>query len=75
MTKLLEDAMDRVRALPPDLQDEIARLVLSLVGDEDGPVVLTPQKDAAIARSMEAAERGEFATDAQLRAVWAKHGL
>ena len=42
MTKLLEDVMDRVRALPPDLQDEIARLVLSLVGDEDGPVVLTP---------------------------------
>ncbi len=75
MTKLLEDAMDRVRALPPDLQDEIARLVLSLVGDEDGPVVLTPQEDAAIARSMEAADRGEFATDAQLRAVWAKHGL
>ncbi len=75
MTKLLEDVMDRVRALPPDLQDEIARLVLSLVGDEDGPVVLTPQEDAAIARSMEAADRGEFATDAQLRAVWAKHGL
>ena len=75
MTELLERAMDRAMALPPGLQDEIARMVLSIAGDEGDAVPLTPEEDVAIARSMEAAGRGEFATEEQLRAVWAKHGV
>lgn len=75
MTKLLQQAMNRARSLAPDLQDEIARVVLSLVGDDDVGITLTPEEDAAIVRSMEAADRGEFATETQLRAVWTKHGL
>jgi hypothetical protein len=75
MTKLLDMAVDRARTLPPDLQDDIARMVLSLAGDSDEPVVLTLEEDAAIVRSIEAADRGEFATEAQLRAVWSKYGL
>ena len=39
------------------------------------PVVLSPEEREAIARSKAAAGRGEFATDEQVRAVWAKHGL
>ncbi len=33
------------------------------------------KEQAAIAASKAAAARGEFATDEQVRAVWAKHGL
>lgn len=77
MTKLLEDALDAVRQLPADEQDEIARTVLALAGGSvDGePVPLTPDERAAIARSKTAAARGEFASAEQVRAVWAKHGL
>jgi hypothetical protein len=39
------------------------------------PVALTPEERAAIAASKAAAARGEFATDEQVRTVWAKHGL
>jgi hypothetical protein len=76
MTKLLEQAIDAARNLPPDAQDDIARLVLRLAGaDDEPPVPLTPDEQAAVAASKTAAARGEFATDAQVRAVWAKHGL
>jgi len=76
MTKLLEQAIDAARNLPPDAQDDIARLVLRLAGaDDEPPVPLTPDEQAAIAASKAAAARGEFATDAQVRAVWAKRGL
>jgi hypothetical protein len=77
MTKLLEDAVEAVRQLPADEQDEIARAILALTGGSvDGePVPLTPDEQAAIARSKAAAARGEFATEEQVRAVWAKHGL
>lgn len=75
MTELLEQAVDCARNLPPDLQDEIARMMLSFAGDGADCVPLTPEEDAAIALSMDAADRGEFATEAQRRALWTKHGL
>lgn len=43
--------------------------------DDEAPAPLTPEDQAAIATSKSAAARGEFATDDQVRAVWAKHGL
>jgi hypothetical protein len=75
MTDLLDRAVEAARGLPPAMQDEIARLVLQLAGDDEPQVVLTADERAAIARSKAAAARGEFATDDQVRAVWGKHGL
>jgi len=76
MTKPLDQALAAARSLPPDAQDEIARVVLRLAGaDHQPPVPLTPEEQAAIAASKAAAARGEFATDEQVRAVWSKHGL
>jgi hypothetical protein len=74
MTKLLDRALEAVRALPPEAQDDIARIVLQLAGSEE-IAALSPEEQAAIARSKAAAARGEFATDEQVRSVWAKRGL
>lgn len=75
MTKLLEKAIETARRLSPDEQDEIARAILQLAGEGDAaPVPLTAEERAAIANSRAAAARGEFATDDEVRAVWAKHG-
>jgi hypothetical protein len=75
MTKLLDQALQAARRLPPEAQDDIARIVLQLAGGDDAPpAVLSVDERAAIAASKEAAARGEFATDAQVRATWAKHG-
>ena len=75
MTKLLDRALEAARSLPSDAQDDIARVVLQLAGSEEVPVVLSADERAAIAASKAAAARGEFATDEQVRATWAKHGL
>jgi hypothetical protein len=75
MTKLLEQAIEAARRLTADEQDDIARAILQLAGSEQpAPVALTPQEREAIANSKAAAARGEFATDDEVRAVWAKHG-
>jgi len=72
MTKLLEQAVEAVRKLSPEEQDDIARAIMQLAGL--GEVVsLTDDERAAIARSKAAAARGEFATDDEVRAVWTKH--
>jgi hypothetical protein len=76
MTKLLEKALDAVRQLPADDQDEIARAMLALLGQGDElPVPLSSDERAAIELSRAAAARGEFASDDQVRAAWAKRGL
>jgi hypothetical protein len=76
MTKLLDEAVEVVRRLPSDEQDEIARAIMQLAGsDLHAPVVLSPEERGAIARSRAAADRGEFASEEQVRAVWVKHGV
>jgi hypothetical protein len=75
MTKLLEQALEAVRKLSPDLQDDIARVVLQLAHDDAAPVTLSAEERDAISLSKSAAARGEFATEEQVRAIWAKHGL
>ncbi|HEV2187522.1 MAG TPA: hypothetical protein VGR70_09955 [Stellaceae bacterium] len=76
MTKLLDRAVAAARELPPEAQDDIAEIILRLAGaDDEAPVALTLEERDAIAASKAAAARGEFATDEEVRAVWAKHGL
>lgn len=75
MTRLLEQAIETVRVLPDDVQDDPARMLLQLAGVEQPPYELTPEEAADIDASLGEAERGEFATDEEVRAMWAKHGL
>jgi hypothetical protein len=75
MTRLLEQALEAVSALPDEAQDDLARILLQLAGVDQPPYELTPEEAADIHASLAEAERGEFATDEEVRAVWAKHGL
>jgi hypothetical protein len=74
-TKLLEHAVETARALPPAMQDDVARLLLQFLGEEQPVIQLTPEETASLAESRAQASRREFATDDQVRAVWAKHRL
>jgi hypothetical protein len=72
MTKMLEHAVAGVRALPTELQDELARLLLQ-VADEEQPVIeLTAEERADLAEADAEIARGEFATDEQIRSMLAK---
>jgi len=75
MTKLLDDAVKAARALPPDEQDDIARFVLQLAGNEQQVMHLTAEEKASFAKSRGESARRQFATDEQVRATWARHGL
>jgi hypothetical protein len=76
MTKLLDQALEVARSLPSEAQDDIARVVLQLAGGEEAPpIALSADERSAVANSKQAAARGEFATEEQVRATWAKHGL
>jgi hypothetical protein len=75
MTKLFERAVETVRGLPAETQDELARLLLQLAGEDQPIVQLTAEEEASLEESIQQTERGEFATDEEVRAIWAKYGL
>jgi hypothetical protein len=75
MTTLLEKAVETARGLPPEIQDDLARLMLQLAGEEQPVVQLTSEEEASFEESLAQEARREFATDQQVRAIWAKHGL
>jgi hypothetical protein len=75
MTRLLEQAVETLRVLPDAMQDELAHVLLQLAGVDQPVIRLTPEEDAALDESLAEAERGEFASDEDIRAIWAKHGL
>ena len=70
MTKLLEKALEAVRQLPPDSQDEIARAMLTLAGDEGEPEETDPAHLPAILEGLAQAKRREFATDTEIEAAF-----
>jgi hypothetical protein len=75
MTKLLEQALETLRGLPPETQDELARILLQLAGEDQPLLQLNAEEAASFDDSLAQAERGEFATDEQVRAIWAKRNL
>ncbi|MFI0843242.1 hypothetical protein [Mesorhizobium sp. IMUNJ 23232] len=75
MTQLFDRAVEAARNLPASVQDEIARLVLELAGDEQPAVQLADEEEESFAESLAQADRREFASDAEVRAIWAKYGL
>ena len=64
-----------MRGLPSETQDDLARILLQLAGEDQPVIQLTAEEEASFEESLAKAERGEFATDEQVRAIWAKHGL
>ena len=75
MTKLLEQAVETVRSLPAEMQNELARVLLQLAGKDQPVIQLSDAEEASLAESLAQADRGEFATDEQVRAIWAKYDL
>jgi predicted transcriptional regulator len=74
MTRLLDEAVATVSNLPEEVQDDVARIMLQLAGIEQPAYVLTAEEEADLDASIAEAERGEFATEEQIRAIRAKYG-
>jgi hypothetical protein len=68
MTKLLEKALQAVRQLPADSQDEIARAMLALTGAETEPEEIDPAHLSAVLEGLAQAKRRQFASEAEVDA-------
>jgi hypothetical protein len=74
MTRLLEQAIETVSVLPDEMQDELARILLQFAGVDQPPIQLTAEEDADLVEADAEVLRGEFASEEDMAAIWAKHG-
>lgn len=70
MTKLLEEAIARVRELPESEQDDAAEILFSLAAKHSQPIRLDEETRAAIREGQAQARRGEFASDEEVARVY-----
>jgi hypothetical protein len=70
MTKLLEKALEAVRRLPPDSQDQIALAMLSLSGKGGEPEEVEPTHLSAVLEGLAQAKHRQFSTDAEVEAAF-----
>lgn len=75
MIKILENAIEKIKDLPPERQ-AYAALVLKQIAAEDGvPFEIPAEHRAAVLEGLAQAQRGEFATEVDvkraLRGPWA----
>ena len=75
MTKLLEQAIAKVRELPEDDQNALAVALLSMTSRDSTSEPLDDETRAAIHEGLAQAERGEFVPDEEIAALWKRHGL
>ena len=75
MTKLMEQAVQKLSALPDERQNELARMLIDVAAQDLQPYVLSEEERVAIQESLAAADRGEFASDEEVAAMWRRFGL
>lgn len=75
MTKVLEDAIEKVRRLPEDRQAYVAEVLEQIAAAGSDLFIIPHDHRAAVLEGLGQAERGEFATDEEMAALWKKCGL
>lgn len=70
MTKLLDKALDAIRRLPAEEQDEVARTILHLAAGDGEPEPIDPTHLPAVLEGLAQARRREFATDAEVEVAF-----
>jgi predicted transcriptional regulator len=74
MIKILEQAIEKIRALPEDRQAYAADVLEQIAAANDVFQVPEDHRDA-IAEGLEQAKRGEFVSDDEMTVLWKKLGL
>lgn len=75
MTKVLEDAIEKVRKLPEDRQAYVAEVLEHIAATGSDVFIVPDSHRAAVLEGLEQAERGEFVSDDEMATLWRKCGL
>jgi len=75
MTKMMREAIEVLRDLPEEQQEMIARAILDYASHDDGVYHLTDEERKEVRAGLAELERGEIATEEEVRAVYKRIGV
>ena len=75
MTKVLEDAIEKVRRLPEDRHADVAEILERIAAFGNDPFVVPESHRAAVLQGLAEAERREYVSHDDMAALWKKCGL
>jgi predicted transcriptional regulator len=75
MTKVLEDAIEKVRRLPEERQAYVAEVLEQIAAAGSDLFIVPEAHRVAVLEGLGQAERGEFASDEEMADLWKKCGL
>ena len=75
MTKLLTEVLQKVAELPAGRQDDAARTLLTLLENDARRYRLTDTQVREVELAMQEADRGEFASDREMKDLWRSFGV
>ena len=75
MTKVLEDAIEKVRRLPEERHAHVAEILEQIIAFGNDPFIVPETHRAAVLQGLAEAEQGEYVSDEDMAALWKKCGL
>ena len=75
MTKLLSEMFEKVKTWPASRQEDAALMLQEMERQGTEIYHLSDEERAAVQEGLAQADRGEFASDEEVAAVYAKYGL
>jgi predicted transcriptional regulator len=72
-TKLLEDVLERVETWPKERQEDAAWLLMAMEAQDASPYRLTDEQREQVRAALKEVERGEFASDEEVAAVFDRY--
>ena len=73
MIKMLEQAIEKVKALSPERQQYAAEVLEQIAAAGDDVYVLSDEERRLVREGLDELDRGEVATDDEVRAVFDKY--
>jgi predicted transcriptional regulator len=75
MTKMLDEAIKKVRELPDSVQDDVAEMLFSVAAKQGEPIRLDEETRAAVQEGRAQARRGEFVSEEDMQAFFERRGV
>ena len=74
MITALKQMLASIESWPEEDQEALNEAAREIVAARTGVYDLTPQEEAAVAEGLAQADRGEFASDEEIAALWKRYG-
>lgn len=70
----LKQMLPTIENWPAEDQEALAEAAREIEAERCGVYVLSPEEDAAVDEGLAQADRGDFASDSEVAALWRRYG-